>query len=79
MRSQFEQKQGHAFDLTIPDFDLETVDSGHIQASDNAGVEVRIERTVRFEKNTKGYELENYSRGTTASAGSIRPSAVRRS
>lgn len=67
MRSQFEQKRSDAFDLTVPDFDLETMESGH-GAHEDTGVEVRIERTVRFEKNTKiPYGLENYSRPGTSS------------
>lgn len=65
MRSQFEQK--NAYDLTVPDFDLSTIEEGR-PMDDVGGVEVRIERTIRMDrkKSAKSYQLENYSRPSTS-------------
>ncbi|KAJ7039162.1 hypothetical protein C8F04DRAFT_950435, partial [Mycena alexandri] len=65
MRSQFESKNGLSFNLTVPDFDLESMPgtSVHDSCTDvSVDVEVRIERTVRMEPVPRVYELEDYSR-----------------
>lgn len=59
IRSQFAHKSS-GFELTVPDFDLNTLESG--PEDDLSAVEVRIERTVKVERRPKKYELENYSR-----------------
>ncbi|KAJ6593634.1 hypothetical protein B0H19DRAFT_28506 [Mycena capillaripes] len=58
IRSQFESKNGMGFNLTVPDFDLESVSA----PQEDVDVHVRIERTVRMERTPRVYELENYSR-----------------
>ncbi|KAJ7486382.1 hypothetical protein B0H11DRAFT_2279010 [Mycena galericulata] len=59
IRSQFESKRGRGFDLTVPDFDLE---SAHYATEEDAEVHVRIERTVKLERMPRVYSLEDYSR-----------------
>ncbi|KAJ7874759.1 hypothetical protein B0H14DRAFT_2502004 [Mycena olivaceomarginata] len=60
VRSQFESKNGAGFDLTVPEFDLESL-AGSASHEDTE-VHVRIERTVRMERMPRTYELEDYSR-----------------
>jgi len=61
LRSQFE-KTGGSFELTIPDFDLNELETGP-DFPERVDVEVRIERTVTLQQSTKSrYELEDYSR-----------------
>jgi len=65
VRSQFDSKKsGRGFDLTVPDFDLESLPcAGPAPPEDgDAEVHVRIERTVRMERVPRVYELEDYSR-----------------
>jgi len=62
VRSQFEHKSGLPFDLTAPGL-AHTVSP---QYSDDGGVQVRIERTVRLDHQPRTYELENYSRHRTS-------------
>ncbi|KAJ7311774.1 hypothetical protein DFH08DRAFT_897594 [Mycena albidolilacea] len=61
IRSQFESKNGRGIDLTVPDFDLESV---HYAAplNEEEEVHVRIERTVRLERMPRKYGLEDDSR-----------------
>jgi len=61
MRAQFEPKTGLAIQLTVPDFDLDTMDSDG-ELPDDVGVEVRIERTFELHHRSGRYELEDYSR-----------------
>ncbi|KAJ7497055.1 hypothetical protein FB451DRAFT_1209893 [Mycena latifolia] len=61
IRSQFESKSGLDFNLTVPDFDLDSIRSGPPIAED-VDVQVRVERTVRMERVPRVYELEDYSR-----------------
>ncbi|KAJ7078844.1 hypothetical protein B0H15DRAFT_859491 [Mycena belliarum] len=63
IRSQFESKNERDHDLTVPDFDVESVRSGRSLPED-VDVEVRVERTVRIERerDRRAYELEDYSR-----------------
>jgi len=61
IRSQFESKNGRGLDLTVPDFDLESIQSAPCTHED-VDVQVRIERTVRMERLPRVYELEDYSR-----------------
>jgi len=63
IRSQFESKSGR-FDLTVPDFDLE---SAAPLTEEDASVHVRIERTVRMERMPRVYNLEDYSRNARSS------------
>jgi len=62
IRSQFESKNGGGFDLTVPDFDLESLACAEPANAEEAEVHVRIERTVRMEQVPRVYELEDYSR-----------------
>lgn len=77
MRSQFDRKPGGAFDLTVPDFDLDTIEEGRVLDDMDGSVEVRVERTVQVDRRVKTYELENYSRPSTGR--SSRPSTSRSS
>ncbi|KAJ7128948.1 hypothetical protein C8R43DRAFT_686416 [Mycena crocata] len=61
MRSQFESKNGRRSDLTVPDFELDSIQSAPAIRED-VDVQVRIERTVRMERLPRVYELEDYSR-----------------
>ncbi|KAJ6558497.1 hypothetical protein DFH09DRAFT_1036991 [Mycena vulgaris] len=61
IRSQFQSKSGMDFDLTVPDFDLDSIRSG-AAIPDDVDVQVRVERTVRMERIPRVYELEDYSR-----------------
>lgn len=63
MRSQFEPKSDYNFQLTIPDFDLSTLETGP-ELPEDTGVEVRIERTFKVDRRRVSYSLENYSRST---------------
>ncbi|KAJ7668461.1 hypothetical protein DFH06DRAFT_1181774 [Mycena polygramma] len=69
IRSQFESKSGR-FDLTVPDFDVESADPHAHNAQEEVDVHVRIERTVRMERMPRVYELEDYSRSNARSGGS---------
>jgi len=60
IRSQFESKSAGRFDLTVPDFDLES--ASYAAEDEEASVHVRIERTVRMEPMPRVYNLEDYSR-----------------
>ncbi|KAJ6497819.1 hypothetical protein C8R45DRAFT_984349 [Mycena sanguinolenta] len=62
LRSQFESKSGAGFDLTVPDFDVESLSRTAPDVDRDAEVHVRIERTVRMERVPRVYELEDYSR-----------------
>jgi len=62
IRSQFESKTGRGFDLTVPDFDLESAYYAAPETEKDAEVHVRIERTVRTERMPRVYNLEDYSR-----------------
>ncbi|KAJ7350327.1 hypothetical protein DFH08DRAFT_861060 [Mycena albidolilacea] len=62
VRSQFESKNGAGFDLTVPDFDLESLAHVGSASHEDTEVHVRIERTVRMERMPRTYELEDYSR-----------------
>ncbi|KAJ6526709.1 hypothetical protein B0H19DRAFT_544512 [Mycena capillaripes] len=62
IRSQFESKSGRGFDLTVPDFDLESAHYAAPVTEEDAEVHVRIERTVRMERKLRVYNLEDYSR-----------------
>ncbi|KAJ7502846.1 hypothetical protein B0H11DRAFT_606166 [Mycena galericulata] len=62
IRSQFESKDGMGLDLTVPDFDLDSIQSVPVTNEDVEGVQVRIERTVRMERTPRVYELEDYTR-----------------
>ncbi|KAK7057448.1 hypothetical protein R3P38DRAFT_2841047 [Favolaschia claudopus] len=64
LRSQFETKSGAGCDLTVPDFDAESLSGGGGRPSSEEPTEVhvRIERTVRMERVPRVYELEDYSR-----------------
>lgn len=62
IRSQFESKNGRGIDLTVPDFDLESVHYAAPLTEEDAEVHVRIERTVRLERMPRKYNLEDYSR-----------------
>lgn len=66
MRSHFD-KNGKGLQLTVPDFDLETVQSSW-DRPEEIGIEVKIERTVHVTESRRshGYELENYSRSGTS-------------
>jgi len=55
----FDQKSNTPFDFTRRDSGTEEVDY-----PEEAGVRVRIERTVRTNHYTRTYELEDYSRRT---------------
>lgn len=66
MRSQYERKSNAAFDLTVPDFDLNIIES-YPELPDGVDVEVRIERTVMLERRSRTYELEDYSRNARIS------------
>ncbi|KAJ7690660.1 hypothetical protein B0H17DRAFT_1064332 [Mycena rosella] len=63
MRSQFESKNGLELNLTVPDFDFDSIQSGSAMP-DDMDVQVRVERTVRMERLPRVYELEDYSRNT---------------
>ncbi|KAF8893924.1 hypothetical protein BD779DRAFT_962031 [Infundibulicybe gibba] len=61
IRSQFEQKSSTGFNLTVPEFDITTVDDN--SRSEPVDVQVRIEHTVKLEHVLpRRYELEDYSR-----------------
>lgn len=60
IRTQFENKSA-PFELTVPDFDSETI-TGCPDMADDVGVSVRIERTMKLDRRSRAYELENYSR-----------------
>ncbi|KAF9467334.1 hypothetical protein BDZ94DRAFT_1249105 [Collybia nuda] len=60
IRTQFEQKTGNGFELTVPDFDLST--HHEMSESHEGGVQVRIEHTVKLDRRLRTFELENYSR-----------------
>ncbi|KAF7335588.1 hypothetical protein MVEN_02213100 [Mycena venus] len=62
IRSQYESKSARGFDLTVPDFDLESAHYGAPVTEEDAEVHVRIERTVRMERMPRVYDLEDYSR-----------------
>ncbi|KAJ7287759.1 hypothetical protein C8J57DRAFT_1284841 [Mycena rebaudengoi] len=63
LRSQFESKGGGlGLQLTVPDFEIDSVRSGPAHRDDMPDVHVRIERTVRMERLPRVYELEDYSR-----------------
>ncbi|KAJ7232765.1 hypothetical protein B0H12DRAFT_1144766 [Mycena haematopus] len=64
IRSQFESKNGAAFDLTVPDFDVESLPRAGPSCEEDRDTEVhvRIERTVTMERVPRVYELEDYSR-----------------
>ncbi|KAF7340449.1 hypothetical protein MVEN_01965100 [Mycena venus] len=62
IRSQFESKNGRGFDLTVPDFDLESAYYAAPMTEKDAEVHVRIERTVKMERMPRVYNLEDYSR-----------------
>jgi hypothetical protein len=62
IRSQFESKSGRGFDLTVPDFDLESAHYAAPATEEDAEVHVRIERTVKMERMPRVYNLEDYSR-----------------
>ncbi|KAJ7718012.1 hypothetical protein DFH07DRAFT_761764, partial [Mycena maculata] len=61
IRSQFGSKSGRGLDLTVPDFDFDSLESQPATLED-VDVQVRIERTVRVEGMPRVYELEDYSR-----------------
>jgi len=63
LRWQFESKNDIGLDLTVPDFDLESMRSGP-SISPDVDVQVRVERTVRMERLPHVYELEDYSRNS---------------
>lgn len=61
IRSQFESKNDMGLELTVPDFDFDSIPcASHIH--EDVDVQVRIERTVRMERLPHVYELEDYSR-----------------
>lgn len=60
IHSQIDLKSSAAFDLTVPDFDLETSAGGLQQRCE--GIQVRIERADKSELNPRASELEDYSR-----------------
>lgn len=69
MRSPFEPKDDIDFELTVPDFEADSMSSAYARQQDDArceegsaSMEVRIERTVRLGRRDNAYELENYTR-----------------
>ncbi|KAJ8521164.1 hypothetical protein ONZ45_g2081 [Pleurotus djamor] len=67
LRSQFERKSGHSSELTIPDFSIHSLD-GLPEIPAHVDVQVRIERTVKFENRPpREFPLENYTHSGRAS------------
>ncbi|KAJ7124979.1 hypothetical protein C8R44DRAFT_781962 [Mycena epipterygia] len=61
IRSQFESKNGMGLELTVPDFNFDSIPCTS-PIHEDVDVQVRIERTVRMERLPHVYELEDYSR-----------------
>ncbi|KAJ7594677.1 hypothetical protein C8J56DRAFT_927361 [Mycena floridula] len=63
MRQQFESMpKMRALQLSVPDFDLETMTSDDSELPEETNVSVRIERTFEIQQPSSRYELEDYSR-----------------